>query len=659
MRYIGFAKLPRLLFTLKTLLAFTLYLSLFRVVFFLAFNSEDHSVADLMKSFYLGFKFDLRVAALMLLPLLGFKLLPAQLNIKWLYQGLRFFWIILLFLLSYIYFVDIGFYSYLRTRLNSSFLDLVENPLISAKMTWESYPVVWLVLLLVLLTFLMDRVFARKTIPFFKAQYRNRLWPLADRFLTFLLFALCIYGKLGWYPLRWSEAFFSPKPFLSQLTINPVINFYRTNKYKGQSYEEEKSLAYMSLVREYLGVNSSDPKRPLLRERKGRALSSPPNIILIQLESLAADKTTVFNNELDPTPELKKIADQGLFFPNFFTPTEATARGVFATLTGIPDLAPSKSTSRNPMAVDQHTIINEFKNYERFYFLGGSANWGNIRSLFSYNIDELKIFEEGDYQAKRVDVWGISDLSLFKEAHQVLDQAKKPFIAYIQSSGFHRPHTLPQERGDFEEQNDISIDDLRVNGFLSLKQFNSLRFQDYALGEFFRLFKQSRYFDNTIVLMFGDHGLPSLKSQNMLPGYYKLRLVHHHVPFVVFGPEHLVPKGVNQAFGGLQDVLPTVADMAGIDYRNTTLGNSMITYPRESTFIYSWHLRPKLIGMIGKEFYYQDTPTKKELFHYKDPDDPLKDRSKDHPELFERYRELANGVYEVSRYLTFHNKKFE
>ena len=52
--------------------------------------------------------------------------------------------------------------------------------------------------------------------------------------------------------------------------------------------------------------------------------------------------------------------------------------------------------------------------------IGGSASWANIRSLVTYNIKNMKLIEMEDIDRPRVDVWGVSDLDLFKEADKIL-----------------------------------------------------------------------------------------------------------------------------------------------------------------------------------------------------------------------------------------------
>ena len=117
----------------------------------------------------------------------------------------------------------------------------------------------------------------------------------------------------------------------------------------------------------------------------------------------------------------------------------------------MPDIELNKTSSRNPLVVRQHTIINAFKGYDKYYFLGGSANWGEIRGLLLHNIPGLHVFEEGSYSSPRVDVWGISDLNLFEEANKVLRKKKgKPFFAIIQTSGNHKPYTIPDDNRGFK-----------------------------------------------------------------------------------------------------------------------------------------------------------------------------------------------------------------
>ncbi len=231
------------------------------------------------------------------------------------------------------------------------------------------------------------------------------------------------------------------------------------------------------------------------------------NVIMVFLESFTFYKTGISGNPLNPTPNFDAMAKDSILFTRFYTPHGGTARSVFCAITGIPDIELNKTSSRNPLVVRQHTIVTVFKGYDKYFFLGGSANWGEIRGLLSHNIPNLHVYEEGSFSSPRIDVWGISDLHLFEEANQVLRTIKdQSFFAIIQTSDNHRPYTIPDDNRGFQS---IAVPekDAVTYGFRSVVAYNSFRFMDHALGIFMKKAKGEDYFKNTIFVFFGDHGL--------------------------------------------------------------------------------------------------------------------------------------------------------
>ena len=120
---------------------------------------------------------------------------------------------------------------------------------------------------------------------------------------------------------------------------------------------------------------------------------------------------------------------------------------------------------------------------------------------------DLHLLEESAWKAPNVDVWGISDLDLFRESIGVLDACEKPFVAVIQTAGFHRPYTIPKDNAGFVVK-DASPELIKNYGYANAEEYNSLRFSDHALGEFFRLASTQPWFKDTIFAIVGeDFGL--------------------------------------------------------------------------------------------------------------------------------------------------------
>src|SRR5690606_3065020 len=87
-----------------------------------------------------------------------------------------------------------------------------------------------------------------------------------------------------------------------------------------------------------------------------KALESQPNVILVVCESFSMYKSSMSGNPLNSTPYFNELCNQGIFFERCFSPTFGTARGVFAIITGIPDVQLSTFATRNEATVKQRTI---------------------------------------------------------------------------------------------------------------------------------------------------------------------------------------------------------------------------------------------------------------------------------------------------------------
>src|SRR5258706_33547 len=566
-----FNRLPALARFLFALIAIDLVVfAAFRGAFWAAFHEAlaNASSGDLLKALYLGFKFDLRLALLLCLPLA---------------------------LLGWI----------------APFDPAGRRPLAAA-----ANP--------------MNKWARRATVAAFAG-----------------LYVLAIWGKWSWYPLRWSEAYFSASEAVAALALNPVLFLVDTAENRTLPYDTDKVREHYAYTAALLGITSPDPQkldfaRYVTPPRKPAARY---NLVVIHLESFAAFKTGTFGNRLNATPHFDAIAKDGLLFTNFFVPEVPTARSVFEMLTGVPDVNPTTTASRNPLIVNQHTLVNALEGYEKYYFLGGSATWGNIRGLFAHNIPGLHIFEEGDYDAPQVDGWGVSDVVLFDKAHKTLRDGEKPFFAFIQTAGNHRPYTIPDDHPGFELAR-VDADELAKNGFDGLAAYNGMRYLDFSLGSFFAKAREAPWFKNTVFVMYGDHGNPS----TLQTPWEQLLLTGYHVPFVIYAPGILKGGGRIDFTASLPDSLPTALGLIGVPYLNTALGRDLLDLgPGDRHF--------SLIGFNGvldDEFYFRLDPGGPRLFRYRS-ERGAEDVHERFPEKAAELQRLHEALYETSKYMLYHN----
>ena len=662
-----FRRLPTLFQFILAITALTMVILFgMRVIFWFMFhNPADPLPADdLLYAFYLGTKFDLRLTWYVLLPLflLG--------GIKWFSpfhnRIAHYFWLIYLVLIAgtvlVFYLVDFGHYAYLHTRLNATILRFLDNFDTSAQMVWQSYSVIpWSLAFIALLALdayvvnFLFRYFTRhQTAPLKK---RHRFWVAPA---AFVVFVFGMFGKFSWYPLRWSDAFFSTYAYAAAVASNPVLNFFDTMKNRTVVADPKKTREYYDVVSQYLGVDKPD-KQTLNFTRHIAAkpkFKTPPNVVMVFLESFAGYKTGMFGNPLDTTPFIDQIAKQGILFTNYFTPHVGTAHSVWAAVTGIPDVEVHKTSTRNPLVVDQHTIINAFKGYEKYYFIGGSANWGNIRGVLQHNIKDLHLYEEGDYTSPRMDVWGIDDLSLFLEANKVLKQDKKPFFAIIQTAGNHRPFHIPENSRGFKRL-DVDQKTLSKNAFYDLDEFNAFRFMDYCVGYFIKTARQESYFKNTIFVFYGDHGITDYAGSFSKPWLTPTKLSGMYTPLVIYAPDLLKPQRVDKIASEL-DLLPTIASLTGVAYDNTTLGRDLFDpkYDDRRDAFTITHYRIPEIGLLNKDYYYMTMADGKQPRVFALGGDTFSNKNllKEKPEVSKQMHDLTMGIYETAKYMLYHNK---
>jgi len=647
--------------TALCLLAFTAM----RIVFYAVFAppSDPLSWPLLARAFYIGLKFDLRLAVLINLPMLLLSWIK-PLNpyaAAWARRGWIAWMLAVGVIVTFIYIADFGNYGYLHARLDILSVKLLENPSIALGMVWETYPVVWIFLGLVILAALtawgmswMLRRLARA------APSSGPRWlRMTVSALTGVLCAAALYGKYSFYPLRWSDAFFDPHPFASALALNPVLYFLETLKIDKTPYDLERVRKNYPLMAEYLGVDKPDPEKlNFVRRVPGKAEGKPAvNVVIVLLESFASFKTGLSGNPLDGSPNFDRIAREGLYFSRYYVPVQGTARSIFALITGIPDVESHGTSTRNPLVVHQHTIIEAFRGHDKYYFLGGSLNWANIRGLLSQNIPGLKIYEEGSYDKSRTDVWGISDLHLLEEANLVFAKSEKPFFAIIQTAGNHRPYTIPKDNRGFVLQ-DLPDEAVIPYGFISTVEFNSFRFLDHAIGNFIETARKEKYFENTVFVFLGDHGVPG-RADHMPKSEELLDLGCFHVPLLFYGPGVIPEPKQCDVLAGEPDVLPTLASLLSMPYVNSTLGRDLLDPRFDSSrhaFTAVFAGARRMLGLVGPDYYFRISSEGTERALY----DPLSENPRENllerrPERAAEMERLLQAIHETARYIRYHN----
>lgn len=653
-------RVPRLVrWLFWTGLIFLALFTVLRVALYFFSGRQGYGFGELWESFFLGLRYDLRMVSLLMLVMLLIGSIPPLHPFR--SRGAKIFWMVLLWcgtLFTLFFFVaDFAHYAYLSQRLNASVLNYLDDAAISMDMVWQTYPVIRLIIGIVVMAFLIMWIIRRSYRRIERSkEYVSRRSRIANFIAVFFVTGFFIFGKFDQYPLRWSDAFALGDDYRANLSFNPFQSFFSTLKFRHSGYDSKKLEQLYPILKQYYPVvqqeNNEINFERLSPARDSVKLFNQPNVVLVICESFSSYKSSMHGNPLNSTPFFDSLSRQGIFFDRCFTPTYGTARGVWATITGTPDVAMPKTASRNPSAVDQHTIINDFTGYEKLYFLGGSTSWANIRGLLTNNIQGLKLYEQEDYDAPKIDVWGISDKNLFLEANKVLAKQTKPFFAIIQTADNHRPYTIPEEDRKEFKMLDVPQDSLKKFGFESLAEFNAFRYTDFCFRKFMEASVKEQYAKNTLFVFIGDHGIPG-DAGNMFPGAWTdQRLTMEHVPLLFYAPNAIAARRVH-TISSQVDVMPTIASLCNIPYTNTTLGRDMMD-STATGFAFIFDPDNNMAGVIKGDYFYRKRLTggQEEMVSIINNEKP-----NDNDSLRAEMRQLTEALYESSRYLLLNNKK--
>ncbi|ETR67106.1 MAG: hypothetical protein OMM_11948 [Candidatus Magnetoglobus multicellularis str. Araruama] len=142
-------------------------------------------------------------------------------------------------------------------------------------------------------------------------------------------------------------------------------------------------------------------------------------------------------------------------------------------------------------------------------------------------------------------------------------------------------------------------------------------YTDWAIGEFIKRMKKKSYFNNTVFVFVGDHGIWCFPDNKHIKSIQKQE-IYFRMPLILYAPEIISPK-ISEVIGSQVDFAPTLFDLLGINSRNSFMGHSLLKPLNKTTEIQrfvlmqhvrQWNLRigNNYIFDVGREFFYEHFP---------------------------------------------------
>lgn len=568
----------------------------------------DIPFLTLLKSFIVGFRFDLSITGYILAPVAIFGSIPGiGLESSKITRNITSVYLTLITGIAVLMgFIDLYFFGEFNTRLNHLALEWADTPGIVMSMLWKWFPVIpftliwiaFLTLLFLVNHYLLKWSFSnvKPTSPLFRLIV---VLPLALG-LTFL----AIRGRVSIKaPLTWGLAYFSNHDFANQLALNSSFTFIRDSFIDHpQRQAEEKSIAYMPIEEAMLKVQQA------LKIEKGQLLPGSLiarveedtdsvrnlNVIVLLMESLTSRFISSCGGTEDLAPEFDRLASNSALFTNFYSSGFHTYTGIFSTVTGLPVLQGKSVMKRTEGRQEFSGLASVLKKrgYKTVFFVTHDPHFDNMKGFLTIN-DFDRIISQDDYPAgTAVSSLGVPDEVMYDRAIDELNNIEKPFLAVILTGSAHGPFIHPDRPYPHTPLDHPYAD-----------RFNAFSYADWAMGRFYDEIQSFYWGDNTLIAITGDHGVPWEPVIGM-------DLSQFSVPFLLTGND-CVKNGIYRNLGGQKDITATIMDVLGGKWVNNTLGTSLLS----NNTGFAMFIEGGSVGLIeGNSYYIRERDVRTSLY---------------------------------------------
>lgn len=277
------------------------------------------------------------------------------------------------------------------------------------------------------------------------------------------------------------------------LDIYNMFNMKDTTKYK--TYDEIKE-AY-SILEAYSEEN-------ILEYEEFAGIAEGKNVIILQLESLQNFLIGRTINGMEITPNLNKFFEDNIEITNMISQSySTTADSEYSVMTSLYPLENGQTFSMYNTHINNDIFyLYKNKRYHTSYMHGNIKEfWSRVNVYDRLKVDE-KLYLYDFEDTSELVVGYLSDELLYKQAIEKIISYESPIFSFIVAASSHTPFDL---NGIIDKENKISIDigEYRETQFgLYLEAAN---YADYAFGIFIDELKKNELYDNTVIIVFGDH----------------------------------------------------------------------------------------------------------------------------------------------------------
>ncbi len=321
--------------------------------------------------------------------------------------------------------------------------------------------------------------------------------------------------------------------------------------------------------------------------KSGTPRRSHPNLLLISLDTLRADRLGAYGYPRATSPFLDSLAKRSVLFEHAVTAAPWTLPSHVTLLTGMYPSAHGVSYGKGERIGDDTQLLAEILQKQGFrtfgYVAGGylGKRFGFPRGFESYYVNSTERDQESQGFGRV--------LKMAREKLLSVKDDPNPYFMFLHTYTVHCPYSPPEPYfGMFQSAGAEKVDPhhcgRKYNGmpnfnankalYLSDRYDGSVRFLDELLKDFFATIENDGALDDTIVVIVSDHG-DSFYEHGRIGHGESLHKELLMVPLIIYGPQ-FAPRRVSEPVS-LVDVFPTLLEALGFPVANQNQGRSLVS----------------------------------------------------------------------------------
>jgi phosphoglycerol transferase MdoB-like AlkP superfamily enzyme len=337
---------------------------------------------------------------------------------------------------------------------------------------------------------------------------------------------------------------------------NDIFHFIKDDllKSKTMTTEEKKQMDDFYKNKQVLGD-------------KFKGVAKGKNLLIVQVESLQGFAMNKTINGKEVTPNLNKLAKENFYFDNYYYQVKGgnTSDAEFLTNTSLYPINEGAVFLRYPTNVyNSLPNVLKSKGYSTSSFHAYNPSFWN-RAIMYQSLGYDKFVSYKDFNIDEFVGWGgyaLSDESFFRQSLEKIDTSK-PFYSTLITLSSHHPYDF------FAGKSNVDVKPYE-NTVLG-NYLGAINYVDSCIGKLIEDLKKRNLYDNTVVVIYGDHGaLPKPQATDL----YRLENVEPNnlnwiklqkVPLIIHIPGVDGGQTISTASGQI-DLLPTIANLMDIDF---------------------------------------------------------------------------------------------